>query len=441
MAFEIEDIVDVSITYGDRPISTQSFDIPLLLVTHNLWDERTRIYTSANDILADGFADGGPAYKMASDLFSGIEKPREIVLGRRELTDYRLTFEVANSTVYTINLYVDTGSATYTKTFSYTSDADATSSEISAGLASLIEADGTINSSVAASDSSGTLVIAPQNTGRLYVGAVTNNILIASTSPETVGTALAEIDVENNEWFFILSPSHSSTDIQGLSEYASANKKIYFTSSQEAAIFTSSTVDIASVLNGYQYDNVVFTSYSSADKEFPEAGALGTVCSATPGIGDLFAKTLIGVAIDSINTTQANYAKAKKANIYIKRGGVGWYENGTTVSGRFFDVVHGALWLEARLQEDIFGEIKRMSDLSKKIPYKDEGVDQIRGVMIKRLDEAVRNGFLASYEIFPPKVDDIATNDKANRLLPDIPFEAVLAGAIHTVKINGYVSV
>ena len=287
----------------------------------------------------------------------------------------------------------------------------------------------------------GTLVIAPQNTGRLYVGSVTKNMTITSTSPETVGTALAAIDAENNEWFFILSPSHSSTDIQGLSDYASANKKIYFTSSEEAAIFTSSTVDIASVLNNYQYDNVVFTSHLSADKEWPEAGALGSVCSSIPGTGDLFAKTLIGIAIDSISTTEANYAKNKKTNVYIKRGGVGWYENGVVTSGRFFDVVHGAFWLEARLQEDIFGEIKRMSDLGKKIPYTDEGVEQIRGVMIKRLDEAVRNGFLASYEIFPPHVEDIATNDKANRLLPDIPFTAILAGAIHTVKINGYVSV
>ncbi len=61
--------------------------------------------------------------------------------------------------------------------------------------------------------------------------------------------------------------------------------------------------------------------------------------------------------------------------------------------------------------------------------------------MIIRLDEAVRNGFLASYEIFPPNVDEIATNDKANRLLPDIPFTGVLAGGIHRVVVRGFVRV
>ena len=79
------------------------------------------------------------------------------------------------------------------------------------------------------------------------------------------------------------------------------NKKIYFTSSQEAAVFTSSTVDIASVLNGFQYDNVVLTAHKKADKEWPEAAALGSVCSSIPGIGDLFAKTLVGAPIDSLS--------------------------------------------------------------------------------------------------------------------------------------------
>ena len=442
MGFAIEDIVDVSITYGDRPISTTSFDIPLLLVTHNLWDDRIQIYTDADELLDAGFVAGSPAYKMASDLFSGIKKPRQVVVGRRELTDYRLVFTVANSTAYTISLFVNTGSATYTKTFTYTSDSDATASEISAGLAALIEADADINASVAASDSTGTLVIAPQSNGRLTVGASTSNISISSTSPETVATAIAAVEDENDEWFFIISPSHTSVDILALSEYAAANKKIYFTSSQEAAIFTSSTADIGSQLNAFQYDTTMTAAHHKADTEWPEAAALGSVCSAIPGLGHLYAKTLVGAPIDTaLTTTEATFAQGKKTNIYPKIGGVGWFKDGVMSSGRYFDVIHGAFWLEARLQEDIFGEIKRMSDLSKRIPYTQEGVEQIKNVMMKRLEEAVRNGFLASYEIFPPLVDDISTNDKANRFLPDIPFEAVLAGGIYTVKINGYVRV
>lgn len=441
MTFKIEDVVDVSVVYGDRPLSIRAFDVPLLVVSHNLWDERARIYTDLDGVAADGFVAGSPTYKMVADLFSGVKKPNKVILGRRELTDYRLTFTAQNSTAYTINLYVDTGSNTYTRAYTYTSDSSATTSEISAGLAALIEADGDLNASVAASDSSGTLVIAPQNTGRIHVGAVTTNMTISATSPEVAATAIGNIEPENDEWFFILSPSHSSTDIQSFAEYASANKRIYFTSSQEAAIFTSSTVDIASILNSASYDNVVMIAHKSADKEWPEAAALGSVASAIPGIGNLYAKTLVGVPVDTLTATELSYVEAKEANGYPKRGGLGFFEKGVVASGRFFDVIHGAFWLEARMEEDVFGEIKRVSDLSKTIPYTDEGVQQVSQVMAKRLEEAVRNGFLASYEIFPPNVEDIATNDKANRFLPDIPFEAILAGSIHTIKINGYVRV
>lgn len=441
MAFDIEDIVDVSITLGDRPISVASFDIPMILVAHNVWTDRARIYTDADDLLDDGFADGSPIYKMVSDLFGGIKAPNQVVIGRRSLTDYRATFDVANATAYTITLSVNTGSASFDKSFTYTSDADATGTEIAAGLAALIEADSDINSFVAASNTTSTLIVAPSSTGKVSMGAATSNITISSTSGETVATAISAIVDENDQWFFMLSDSHSSTDIQAMAEYAAANKKIYFVSSQEAAIFTSSTIDIASVLNGLQYDNTVLISHKSADKEFVEGAALGTVASSIPGVGNLFAKTLVGAPIDSLSNTEATFATNKKANIYIRRGGAGWLENGTVSSGRFFDVMHGSLALEARMQEAVFAMIKRISDLGKMLRFTNDGIREVVSEMKTVLDEFVRSGFLASYEVFPPKVEDISTNDKANRYLPDVPFEAVLGGAIHKCRINGYVRV
>lgn len=441
MAFDIEDIVDVSITLGDRPISVASFDIPLILVAHNVWTDRARIYTDADDLLDDGFAAGSPVYKMVSDLFAGIKAPNQVVIGRRSLTDYRATFDVANATAYTITLSVNTGSAAYDKTYTYTSDADATGTEIAAGLAALIEADGDINAFVNATNSTSTLIVAPTSTGKISMGASTSNITVSSTSGETVATAIAAVVDANDQWFFIMSDSHTSTDVQALAEYAAANKKIYFTSSQEAAIFTSSTIDVASVLNGLQYDNTVLISHKSSDKQFVEGAALGSVASSVPGVGNLFAKTLAGAPIDSLSTTEATYAKGKKANVYVNRGGVGWLEEGVVSSGRYFDIMHGSLALEARMQESVFALIKRVSDLGKMLRFTNDGIREIVSEMKSVLDGFVRSGFLASYEVFPPKVDDISVNDKANRYLPDIPFEAVLGGAIHKVKINGYVRV
>jgi hypothetical protein len=40
-----------------------------------------------------------------------------------------------------------------------------------------------------------------------------------------------------------------------------------------------------------------------------------------------------------------------------------------------------------------------------------------------------------------PKVKDVSSADRANRVLPDVTFSATLAGAIHAVEILGTISV
>jgi hypothetical protein len=39
--------------------------------------------------------------------------------------------------------------------------------------------------------------------------------------------------------------------------------------------------------------------------------------------------------------------------------------------------------------------------------------------------------------VFVPRAIDIPANDKANRILPDVTFTAILAGAVHSVQVNG----
>lgn len=437
----IEDVVDVIISLGDRPINQKSFDVPLLLTAHNVWTDRARIYTSADAMLDDGFASGSNPYKMAQDLFAGDFAPKQVVIGRRALTQYNVSFEVVNDATYTLSLYVNTGGAEYKKTYSFVADSSATSSEIAAGLAALIEADADVATYVGTNNNAGILELSPESTGMLTVGAGTENMSIQYTSPETVDTALAAVKSENSNWFFLLSDSHSETDIDALAAYAEANKVLFVTSTDASDTYTSSTTDMLSDLKNLSYDNTHVQISKVAYKEFPEAAVVGAWAGTNPGTSTLFAKTLPGVSIQDFTATEATFVKNKNGNVYLNRGGLGFYEDGKMVSGRFSDVIRGALWLEARLEEDVFGLLKRKSDLGQKIPYTDAGIAMIAGTMAKRLDEAVTRGFLSEYTISPPFVEDIPTNDKANRTLADIPFTATLAGAIHKITIRGYVSV
>lgn len=441
--FPIEDVVDVIIAIADRSVSTRDFGTPLILSAHNLYTDRARTYTSTAAVAADGFSTSSNVYKMANAMFAGNFKPTNIVVGRRILTDYRCTFDVANDTTYTVSVKVSDGATTFDKALSFVSDATATDVEIATGLASAIETDGDIGTLVVATESTGVLVVAPTvlATNLLSVGGVTTNITTTETSPETVTTALTAVLTETSNFFFVTSDSHDDTDLQNLAAWAESNKRIYPTSSQNTDIWTSATTDILSVLGGFSYNNTLLIAIEAADKEFPEASLVGEWAGLRPGSSTLHAKTLKGVTQTSLSTTEVGFITAKNGNSYVSRGGSGFFQDGVMVSGRFADIARGSLWLEARLEERIFGEIKRLSDLGLKIPYTDAGVSIITSVMGQTLDEAVQIQFLSGYQIFPPFVADIAANDKASRLLPDLPFTATLAGAIQKVVVRGFVSV
>jgi hypothetical protein len=75
-----------------------------------------------------------------------------------------------------------------------------------------------------------------------------------------------------------------------------------------------------------------------------------------------------------------------------------------------------------------------------KVPFTDAGIQMVVSPLKAALEEAKKNGILASYEINFPAVADVSITDKGRRFLPDIDFTGVLAGAIHGTKIHGVVT-
>ena len=105
-------------------------------------------------------------------------------------------------------------------------------------------------------------------------------------------------------------------------------------------------------------------------------------------------------------------------------------------SGEFADVIRGADWLKARIQEDVFAALVQED----KLPLTDAGINVIKGLILGRLWEGVSNGFLApdpEPNVTVPRAVDIPVADKAARKLTGVTFRAYLAGAIHYTVIEG----
>jgi Protein of unknown function (DUF3383). len=112
---------------------------------------------------------------------------------------------------------------------------------------------------------------------------------------------------------------------------------------------------------------------------------------------------------------------------------------GTMASGEYIDIIRFIDFVAARMRENIF---LRLATLNK-IPFTDGGIaiveNEIRGVLNLGI---AQGGFAAdpAPTVSVPRAVDVSAADKAARLLPDVRFSAVLAGAIHLVEIRGVVS-
>jgi len=256
---------------------------------------------------------------------------------------------------------------------------------------------------------------------------------------ETYVEALDAIQLENDDWYAITIEDRTKAIIVAVAAWTEAKRKLFFSCSDEAAVLTSAADDVASTLKAAAYDRTSYL-WSADEAKFPECAWVGLQIPKDAGSSTWKFKTLAGITRDVLNATQQNYALGKNANIYITLGGVNITMDGKMASGEWIDIMHGVDWLQARLEERIYGALVN----SEKIPYTDAGVSIIESQIRAQLREGIRKGLLAENPaptVSVPLVADISSQDKINRYLPDVTFFAYLQGAIHKIAIRGVVTI
>lgn len=449
MATLIDKVIEVTLAYGTAVIETARFDIPLIFTAHNATGNLVDVFTSSDAMLQAGFTTDSPAYKMASLMFQGVGAPDQVIVGKRTIAAFNITFVAVNNTVYTVTLK----KGAVSKTFSFTSDATATTAEIAAGLTALIGADATWGSQITASvGENDRLVLTPVNSNHVEVG-VGGNASISRATVSSILEDLSSVANENNTWFWMVCDSHDEAAVLNLAGYAQEHDKIYWMSSQDPDIASAADGNLLAELTSRGYNNTGFAMWrSDADSTYPEAAIVGAMAAADPGTTTLHGKTLVGVAPEKLSTTQETNIVAQNGNIYRREYGVNFYRDGRMVSGNFCDTIHHALWVKARVAESLFGLLKRQSDLLKGVRFTAKGLAQIKQAIydnpinIGILNESIANEVNTSEEtgmkedlrptIYVPDRADISTDDITQRVLNGVVVEYVYAGFIHYVKVK-----
>ncbi|CAB5223260.1 Protein of unknown function DUF3383 [uncultured Caudovirales phage] len=114
---------------------------------------------------------------------------------------------------------------------------------------------------------------------------------------------------------------------------------------------------------------------------------------------------------------------------------------GKMAGGEWGDVIHGAAWLEARMEEDLYILKTQQADRFAKIGYDAKGIDLIEQTIRARLKKAVETRFVdAGFTVTAPAVEETSSTDRANRTY-SATFEARLIGAVKYMTILGTLTV
>lgn len=271
-----------------------------------------------------------------------------------------------------------------------------------------------------------------------------NKIVVGrkDSNDATVDAALNAIANENNDWYGVVVDQALVSSFADVASWVETAKKFaIFWITDVNAYDPSKSTDLASVLKlaNRNRSAVVWHATPAGGADYPDAAWMGEGFPYEPGTSTWAYKTLNGVTPDTLLASQETALKNKNCNYYMTVGGVSITQEGKVASGEYIDIIIGTDWIEARLREAVYSALVN----NRKIPYDDTGIAMIEGLVKGVLNEAASKGILQadSIAVTVPKYADIPQADKLARKLPDVKFSALYQGAIHSVTINGTISV
>lgn len=447
----LDQIINIQIDRQTRAVSQKGFGTGLILFNDSekpvAMTTRTAVYNSL-EALGEDFDENTEVYKAANKYFGQSLVPEKVVVGRRLATGDVEVQKIDFSAV------PDEGSFRLVHGVLETSliPFGATAADVQTALRALA---GFSQVTVTGNFTTGFVVTMTGVLGNPDQFTTDDNTLENTNTPvtitpstttpgttvnEAVATALNAIVDENPDFYFVGMTSMVQADQEDLAEWLSAQRRIGGVRTNDSGAIANTTTDIGAVLNLDAVERCFAFYLGEADEDYPEFAWAGRLLPELPGAATWKFKTLVGVTPDALTATQETNLINKKYNYYMTIGGVNITQEGWMPGGEFIDVMIGVDFIHARMQEAIFS---RMVNL-KKIPYTNQGVDIIVNEMDAVLNRSINQGILAADPapvINKPNVRDVPFNDRAARLLPDLTFTAVLAGAIHKVQIRGTVTV
>ena len=464
----LDQIISISVERRTTQPTQTGFGTPLIAAYFptSVFSDRVRSFSTLTSLTDVGFKTTDPVYLQAEAILSQNPSPASFKVGRRALAPQQVLeitpTDLGVGEVHTVTItgYADSAFASRAQvidTASYTVVTSDTATLICDGLRAALTPTGDY-----AEGGTSTLTITASNTtmeGLIFgveytvdgktrsVDDITTVDQFAADIGAGIATDLAAIQTYNSDWFGLCLDSNSRVEIEDAASWTQANRKLFVAQTQDADVAalpaSSDTTSVAAVLKSNSYTGTMLF-YHRNNLDMVSGAMLGKALPSTPGSINWAYQQLAGVQAQDLTDSEiielqasvGDPALGKDVNTVTSLNGISVTRYGTSAQGEFMDVYRYALYLEARLQEDVFAALVNNS----KLPMSDAGINAIRGIVLARLEEGVTIGaLLGSPEptCAAPRASDISSANRANRLLSDVTFRAQLAQAVNFVAIEG----
>lgn len=461
-------VVTVNIAINAVNLTQQGFGTPIFISTHNAFNERVRAYSSLEEV-SDDFEITENAYIAASQFFKNSPAAAVIKIGRRngEIQAIPSIPSLTANTTYNITVTSrTTGASPYSVSVINDNTAvtgrEAVCNAIVAALEGLtgfnLEFDAVRRNSGDAS-----IVVITSNLADVTMEATTSatggevgtpptftNSYVGVESPVATYEAIRDYD---DDFYFVTHEMRPTLqNIPALNNFAEAieaSSKLYFISSDR-----TEDIDSTNVLDSFFY-NAFFSAYNHTvtfwhheASEFVECYYCGynapfdagTVTWSNLLVSGLPPSSQPNNVSKPLTTSQLGRLMDRNANFIQRDAGVNVIRIGKVASGEWIDTIRGVHWLT----EDMTVAIKSLlfNQKGTKIPYTNQGIAQVREIISSSLQRAVNRNFLASYTVTMPLIgqEGASYQDFVDRVLRNVKFTGILAGAIHMVQVNGQVT-
>src|SRR5690554_82160 len=433
---DLKEIIEINISRETRGVTRQGFGTPLFIgTTPGVYStgEYVRAYTSANAVLED-FGENTPEHTAALRVFGQQISPTYLKIGNRKQGIQSVDFTidtVADGTAYSITI-------------------DETPVEITSGtgataesIVGMLEAEFTAATAPGTfvDNEDGTFTVVPEDPVDFTYDNSIN--IVATADTESLTEAFSAIKEADDDFYFVSIESHSPADIEEIADVIEAESKIFVTSYNGSdATDPTDTQDIGSVLQAKDLARTMII-YAENPDEYPEMAFVGLQAPKDPGSTTWKFKTVSGVTVSRLTTTQSLTLKGtrfdygKGYNTYENFGGRNILSEGRMVNGEFCDVIRFADFLEARMRERIYLTLVN----SEKIPFTAAGFAIIEGRIREVLQEGVAVGGLTSFNVTVPNPRTLDPNLRANRVAEGFEFVGVLSGSVHFVSVSGKLTI